>query len=107
MKKFGIAVIGVFMLLLASCYVPSPLYGTWADNDGNKIIFMTDGTFSATVQVSDSEMPSISSGSCTVIDYIVTFTFDNGTVRNTEWDIRGSILYIRWTEGKVVKDQLE
>ena len=30
-----------------------------------------------------------------VIDNIVTFTFDNGTVRNTEWDIRGSILYIR------------
>ena len=68
MKKFGFAFVGIFILVLASCYVPSPLYGTWADNDGNKIIFMTDGTFSATVKVSDSETPSISSGSYTVID---------------------------------------
>ena len=104
MKKFGFAFVGISILVFASCYVPSPLYGTWADNDGNKIIFMTDGTFSATVKVSDSETPSISSGSYIVIDNIVTFTFDNGTVRNTEWDIRGSILYIRWTEGKVVKE---
>ena len=34
---------------LASCYTPSPLYGTWNDNLGNKITFISDGTFVAKI----------------------------------------------------------
>ena len=36
-----------YVFIFAACYTPSPLYGTWTDNDGNKInatIRNTDST---------------------------------------------------------------
>jgi len=105
MKKLGIT--AVFTLLLSliftSCYEPSPLYGTWADNDGNKITFINDGTFNAYVLDSTGYKVNYS-GDYSVIDNVLVFNYtsskdeDGGTFSiNTEWDIRGSMLYLTWT----------
>ena len=48
MKKIFLSLLFIFaMMFIASCYTPSPLYGTWSDNSGNKITFISDGTFVA------------------------------------------------------------
>ena len=39
------ALVGITISLLASCYQPSPLYGTWSDNKGNKIILSSDNFY--------------------------------------------------------------
>ena len=103
MKKLGIT--AAFTLLLSliftSCYEPSPLYGTWADNDGNKITFINDGTFNAYVLDSAGEKVNYS-GDYSVIDNVLVFNYtspkyDGSFSTNTEWDIRGSMLYLSWT----------
>ena len=103
MKKLGIT--AAFTLLLSliftSCYEPSPLYGTWADNDGNKITFINDGTFNAYVIDSAGEKVNYS-GDYSVIDNVLVFNYtspkyDGSFSTNTEWDIRGSMLYLSWT----------
>ncbi len=90
-------------LFLAGCYEPSPLYGTWADNNGNKITFINDGTFVA--KILDSKDQSVNyEGSYNVIDNVIVFSYSysdgeetvSGSM-NTEWDIRGSMLYCTWT----------
>ena len=88
----------ILLILLASCYTPNPLYGTWTDNDGNKIQFIDDGTFTATIKDSENELISYS-GEWTVIDNVLMFTIkgDATYTRNTEWDIRGAMLYLTWT----------
>lgn len=81
---------------LASCYTPSPLYGTWNDNLGNKITFISDGTFVA--KILDQYKQAITyEGEFTVIDNVIIFSTTSGKVINTEWDIRGSLLYLTWT----------
>ncbi len=90
--------------LFCSCYTPSPLYGTWSDNDGNKIQFIDDGTFSATIKDSDNQIISYS-GEWSVIDNVLIFTIkgDSQYTRNTEWDIRGAMLYLTWTANNTTK----
>ena len=95
-------------MLLASCYEPSPLYGTWADNSGNSITFIADGTFVAKVANSTGTTVNYE-GNFSVIDNVLIFSYKqvatdgNGTsstfTMNTEWDIRGSMLYLSWTAG--------
>jgi len=90
-------IIGLFV----SCYTPSPLYGSWADNAGNKITFVQDGTFTA--KIVDSEGNSeVVSGNYNVIDNVIVFNVTGDVVysRNTEWDIRGAMLYLTWTTDK-------
>jgi hypothetical protein len=36
-------------LLLGSCAEPLPLYGKWADNQGDTVSFFNDGTFAAVI----------------------------------------------------------
>ena len=101
MKTRIILTMGLTLLLAAlfcSCYTPNPLYGTWTDNDGNKIQFIDDGTFSATIKDSENELIGYS-GEWSVIDNVLMFTIkgDSTYTRNTEWDIRGAMLYLTWT----------
>ena len=90
-------------MTLFSCYTPSPLYGTWADNNGNKIQFMQDGTFTAKIQTGISSTgdtyAETYNGTYTVLESTLIFSFESGNSRNTSWDISGSILYITWEEG--------
>lgn len=103
-KIFITSIIILITSLFISCYTPSPLYGTWADNDGDKIIFMDDGTFSATI-IGTDESSTLYSGAWTVIDNVLVLNIqgDNAAVRNTEWDIRGALLYIEWTANNTTK----
>ncbi len=93
--------LAIFALLFISCYEPSPLYGTWADNLGNQISFMSDGTFVATIYDSTDEK-TLYQGTYSVVENVLVFTYTpdgstNSYSTNTEWDIRGSMLYCHWT----------
>ena len=82
--------------LVSSCYVPSPLYGVWADNNGNQITFLPDGSYTATL--SDSTDTSyVIQGTYAVLMNAMNFTRDDGSTLVTEWDIRGNMLYLTWT----------
>lgn len=94
------AAIAVMTMVLVSCYEPSPLYGKWSDNKGSYITFADDGTFVASIYArSDSTTPSNYQGEFLVIDNVLMFTVSEpeGFTINTEWDIRGSMLYVDWT----------
>jgi len=97
MKKAFFVMLAAFVFV--ACYVPSPLYGTWADNNGNKITFISDGTFAS--QIKDGAgMRRSFSGSYSTVDNVLTFSYQWEGVSysmNTEWDIRGSLLYCTWT----------
>ncbi len=92
-------------LLLSSCYEPSPLYGKWADDYGNYVTFTSDGTFVAKIYIEPQDEKSETNyqGDYSVIDNVLVFTVsekDGETVSetvNTEWDIRGAMLYLTWT----------
>jgi len=100
MKK-NIVILSLFAIigLFVSCYAPSPLYGTWSDNAGNKISFMQDRTFSGKIINNGGKADTIQ-GNYTVIDNVIIFNVvgeETSYTRNTEWDIRGAMLYITWT----------
>lgn len=92
-------------LVLFSCFTPSPLYGTWSDNLGNKITFSDDMSYTAIIATGrildeDSNVLNIQaetfSGSFAVAENVLSLSTEYGLVV-TEWDIRGSILYLDWT----------
>lgn len=99
MKKVFFTIAGIIsVLIFTGCYEPSPIYGTWADNNGSKIIFMADGSFSATVENTEGDDISYE-GSYSVVDNVIVFKYsadEKSYSMNTEWDIRGSMLYLDW-----------
>lgn len=100
---FSVAAV-ILLLLLASCYEPSPLYGKWADNIGNDITFISDGTFVAHIMNDETEKSELYQGTYTVIENTLVFSITGGMSTNTEWDIRGAMLYCTFTDkNKVVK----
>ncbi|MBQ0002222.1 MAG: hypothetical protein KBT21_01660 [Treponema sp.] len=82
---------------ICSCYSPNPLYGKWSDNAGNTITFNPDLTYSAKV-LDFSNTPQNYDGQFNIIENVISFTRGDGTALNTEWDLRGSILYLDWTD---------
>jgi len=104
MKKFNLS-LGTrqsllflsFLMIFVSCYTPSPIYGTWADNTGSKITFIDDGSYTATIVNSAGEK-TLYQGSWTVMENVLIFTKESGSSINTEWDIRGSMLYLDWVD---------
>ena len=83
---------------LSSCYAPSPLYGTWADGWGNKISFMADGTFNANTTLNDNV--EMDDGTYEVLKNIIVFSKSSGAKMQTEWDIRGNLMYLTWIDNK-------
>lgn len=103
-KKFFavLTVLTVALFTFEGCYTPSPLYGTWADNNGNQIKFISDGSFVATIKGSIEGQFSKYSGEWITLDNVLIFTYSSDSspvslVMNTEWDIRGAMLYLTWT----------
>lgn len=99
MKKFrsiffAPVIISIFIGFFGSCYQPSPLYGAWSDNAGNKISFADDGSYTATI-IDSNQSKQTYSGSYAVIENVITFSKDDGSI-NSEWDIRGGMLYLTW-----------
>lgn len=90
------------VLLLASCYEPSPLYGKWTDNNGNSISFISDGTFIAKIN-DKTDTPITYQGDYSVIENTLVFSITGGNSINTEWDIRGSMLFCTWTQDSVTR----
>lgn len=88
-------------VLFTSCYTPSPLYGTWQDNAGGTLKFFDDGTFSGSLKGSEGNT-IMYSGSYSVIDNVIVFLFKEPETYsiNSEWDIRGAMLYITWTDAE-------
>ena len=97
-------------LFVMGCTVPSPLYGTWSDNVGNQIMFLNDGTFSAEIHVPKDNPGEGEEAYITVNEQGTYNAVDNALVINTsasdtnkaskfntEWDLRGAMLYLTWT----------
>ena len=89
-------------ILLASCgSLPSPLYGTWADNRGNTFSFFDDNTFNANIISSTGLFTQHYNGNYSVLLNTLTLDCANVELRVvTEWDIRGNILYLDWTSAE-------
>ena len=96
-----LAAVFAVSMFMASCYLPNPLYGTWADNEGNKIQFVDDGSFSAKIKDSNNNIINYE-GSWATVDNVLIFNIkgDTAYTRNTEWDIRGALLHITWTSNQ-------
>ncbi len=99
MKKnlFFIIIYTFILCFFDSCYEPSPLYGSWADNNGSKISFSSDGTFTASIVDIELHTSTTYSGEYQVLMNTLVFKTDTST-RVTEWDIRGNMLYFTWTQ---------
>lgn len=82
--------------LMSACYTPSPLYGTWSDNQGNKIILSSDNTYTAIIVDTNGNTTNYSGG-YTVLENVISFSRSDGNM-NTEWDIRGGMLYLKWLD---------
>lgn len=94
-KIFAVALVFASAFLMSGCYTPSPLYGTWVDNSGNTIRFQSDYTFSAKVKTSSGS--EASQGTYSLHDNVLTFNVESPSYTIvSEWDIRGSILYLTW-----------
>lgn len=93
----SILVLALCLIGVGSCYSPNPLYGKWSDNNGNVITFNPDLTYSAKIK-DYAENSQNYSGGFNIIENVISFTRDDGTTLNTEWDLRGSILYLDWTD---------
>lgn len=106
----GLALLSAFF----SCYTPSPLYGTWSDNLGNKIIFSNDNSYTSVIVVNsvyeDGNLliteTETYEGSFSVVENVLSLSTEYGLIV-TEWDIRGSILYIDWTMPSEYQDSGE
>jgi hypothetical protein len=86
------------ILLTASCEEPVPLYGTWADNQGNRLTLIGDGTYSAAITNPVDKSKHFFEGTYKVMANVLSFSVPSeGMTIVTEWDIRGNILYISWT----------
>lgn len=101
MKKiYNYVFVSCFLLitsLFVSCNVqPNPLVGAWADNQGNTISLFADNTFLAKITSSGKE--STIEGTYNVLLNVITFITSSGHQRVSEWDIRGNMLYINWTD---------
>ena len=112
MKKTFIAFFtSVFLsVFLVSYYTPNPLYGTWADNNGNTFTFQADYSFTAKVSMNNKNYSY--TGTWQVLDNVISFAVQSVSVNGgeetsvsktiiSEWDLRGSILYISWTEENI------
>lgn len=100
MKKFSLIIANILLVLglsiLVSCANPSPFIGTWVDNSGNTITFGAENDFTASIRNASEDLISYT-GSYTVIQNALYIESDNLNIV-TEWDIRGAMLYLEWTD---------
>ncbi len=94
-KLFFVAAVLACAGVFSSCYIPNPLYGEWSDNLGNTIVFKEDETFSAKIRTAANDTREYS-GSYSVQENALIIVAETHSM-NTEWDIRGSMLYLMWT----------
>ncbi|MGP1586833.1 MAG: hypothetical protein ACTTHG_00645 [Treponemataceae bacterium] len=95
----SVTILGLIALMccIFSCPGASPIIGKWADAAGNSIVFEKDGTFTANIKDSTNKLVA-STGSFTVKQNVMIFETSDGTTILTEWDIRGAMMYLTWTD---------
>ena len=100
MKKFSLIIANILLVLglsiLVGCANPSPFIGTWVDNSRNTITFGAENDFTASIRNASEDLISYT-GSYTVIQNALYIESDNLNIV-TEWDIRGAMLYLEWTD---------
>ena len=67
-----------------------------ADFAGNKVTFMEDASYSATITLNGNAENE--DGTYNVLKNVMVFTRASGTVMETEWDIRGNLMYLNWID---------
>lgn len=106
--KTKLILLNIFAILLAcilfGCTSPSPFIGTWADNSGNTITFGLEGEFNASIKNASDDSISYT-GTYTVLQNALYLESDALSIV-TEWDIRGSMLYIEWTDADKFSQKL-
>jgi hypothetical protein len=97
-KGWALPALGFIVIVATACPEPIPLYGTWADNNGNTLTFGEESVFGADVTHSLLGQEHFS-GTYTVLLNALTITCSAPRYAQivTEWDIRGNMLYIDWT----------
>ena len=97
MKKYALLATLCFLVLCFSCSQPSPLYGTWAYNKVGQITMLSDFTYTAKFHDAVGEEFE-TTGSYNVLLNAIAFTSKTGQTVVSEWDIRGNMLYLNWTD---------
>ena len=93
----------VFINLFTSCYTPSPLYGTWDDNEGNTITFLSTGEFNAKIKNAVDEIIEYK-GTWNCLENVIIIKTESGASFKFEWDVRGAILILWWPDTDNNKD---
>ncbi|MDR2259211.1 MAG: hypothetical protein LBE14_08710 [Treponema sp.] len=96
---------GCILCVFLSCAEPVPLYGRWADNRGDTISFFDDKTFVATIVYPQDKAKLTYEGSWSILLNSLTLNGASGDTQVqivTEWDIRGNMLYLDWTDDERV-----
>lgn len=108
MNKKNLLLILVFTLLLiiTSCTTPSPLIGSWADNAGNTIKFAEESQFTASILDSTDTVVAYSGTYTVNLNALIFEIEDTSAIILTEWDIRGNIMYLTWTDSDGVNKAL-
>lgn len=108
MKKFSLIISNIILILgmsiLLSCATPSPFIGTWADNNGNTITFGAENEFNASIKNSANDLISYT-GTYTIIQNALFIQSESVNILS-EWDIRGAMLYLDWTDTDKVSQKL-
>lgn len=94
----------LFCCVLLGCTTPNPFIGTWSDNIGNTITFGVENDFNASILNSAEESINYT-GTYTII-YNSLFLQTDKLEIVTEWDIRGAMLYLEWTDSDKFSQKL-
>ena len=79
----------VFATIFSGCMEANPFAGKWSDNE-NTITLTAEKTFMANF----ASEGVTRDGNYSVSNNVLVFNYNDGQVLLTEWDLRGSILYI-------------
>ncbi|MGL4982047.1 MAG: hypothetical protein ACRC4W_04250, partial [Treponemataceae bacterium] len=78
-----------------SCAEPSPLVGKWSDNY-DFLTLMPDMGFTFSIKDKASGEITRLEGTYAVSNNVLVFSLVEGYTILSEWDIRGSMLYLYW-----------
>jgi hypothetical protein len=104
----ALSIVMLCLVGFTACPEPIPLYGTWADSQGSTLTFEQDDVFGGDIIDSGTGITTVFKGSYTVLLNALTINCTDPYVLRvvTEWDIRGNMLYITWTNGAGVSTPL-
>jgi hypothetical protein len=99
-RTAGVILLVGLLFSVISCTEPDPLYGRWQDNGGSSFTFQDSGAFTANVLNPIDKKFQEFTGFFSVSKNSLSFKITTPEARTlvTEWDIRGSMLYLDWAD---------